>query len=89
MFDQVSSQLSGHFTAILRHSMSPCLGLTLGLVFLTAGCHVGNFSATLDEDSSLPQFEFSAIPSQSEPDIEVDSGETQASTGHFSGSGTP
>jgi len=38
------------------------------------GCHVGNFSASIDSDTRLPQFEFSAIPSQWEPlpgDIEA------------------
>ena len=45
----------------------PGLLLALGSI---AGCHVGNFSASIDSNSKLPQFEFSAIPSQSEPPVE-------------------
>ena len=50
-------------------------GLALALVLALAlgsisGCHVGNFSAEIDSNSKLPQFEFSAIPSQSEPPVE-------------------
>ena len=45
----------------------PGLLLALGSI---AGCHVGNFSASIDSNSKLPQFEFSSIPSQSEPPVE-------------------
>jgi len=45
----------------------PGLLLALGSI---AGCHVGNFSASIDSNSKLPQLEFSAIPSQSEPPVE-------------------
>jgi hypothetical protein len=59
----------------------PGLLLALGSI---AGCHVGNFSASIDSNSKLPQFEFSAIPSQSEPPVEgvesVESDEAGAST---------
>ena len=48
-------------------SLLPGLLLALGSI---AGCHVGNFSASIDSNSKLPQFEFSAIPSQSEPPVE-------------------
>lgn len=44
-----------------------CLGLGLGSA---PGCHVGNFSASINSDSRIPQFEFSAIPSQWEPLVE-------------------
>ena len=49
----------------------PGLLLALGSI---AGCHVGNFSASIDSNSKLPQFEFSAIPSQSEPPVESSEG---------------
>ena len=45
------------------------LNLLLASVALT-GCHVGNFSASFDSDSRLPQFELSAIPSQTEPPVQ-------------------
>ena len=47
-------------------SLLPGLLLALGSI---AGCHVGNFSASIDSNSKLPQFKFSAIPSQSEPPV--------------------
>jgi len=59
------------------------LVLCVGLVVL-GGCHVGNFSASIDSDSKLPQFEFSAIPSQWEPTVDkngVADGETDGRTG--------
>ena len=53
-------------------SLLPGLLLALGSI---AGCHVGNFSASIDSNSKLPQFEFSAIPGQSEPPVEsIESG---------------
>jgi len=53
-------------------SLLPGLLLALGSI---AGCHVGNFSASIDSNSKLPQFKFSAIPSQSEPPVEsIESG---------------
>jgi len=49
----------------------PVAGLVLCLATgMASGCHVGNFSASIDSDSRLPQFEYSAIPSQWEPAIE-------------------
>ena len=45
------------------------LYLLLASVALT-GCHIGDFSASFDSDSRLPQFEISAIPSQSEPPVQ-------------------
>ncbi len=45
------------------------LNLLLASVALT-GCHIGDFSASFDSDSRLPQFELSAIPSQSEPPVQ-------------------
>ena len=45
------------------------LNLLLASVTLT-GCHVGDFSASIDSDSRLPQFELSAIPNQSEPPVQ-------------------
>ena len=49
----------------------PVAGLVLCLATgMASGCHVGNFSASIDSDSQLPRFEFSAIPSQWEPAVE-------------------
>ena len=45
------------------------LNLLLASVALT-GCHIGDFSASYDSGSQLPQFELSAIPSQSEPPVQ-------------------
>jgi len=63
------------------------LALCAGLAVL-GGCHVGNFSASIDSDSKLPQFEFSAIPSQWEPTAdqdEVSESETDSRTGSQAG----
>jgi len=62
-------------------SLLPGLLLALGSI---AGCHVGNFSASIDSNSKLPQFEFSAIPSQSEPPVEsIETGESGGSGGRI------
>ncbi len=52
-----------------RRTTRTTLNLLLASVALT-GCHVGNFSASFDSDSRLPQFELSAIPSQTEPPVQ-------------------
>jgi len=56
-----------------RPAVRPPRGLVPGLVLILgsiAGCHVGDFSASIDSNFRLPQIEFSAIPSQSEPPVE-------------------
>ncbi len=50
-----------------RGAAALVLGLGLGSA---PGCHVGNFSASIDSNTRLPQFEISAIPSQWEPAVE-------------------
>ena len=45
------------------------LALSITLMVL-GGCHVGNFSASIDSDTRLPEFEFSAIPDQWEPNVD-------------------
>ncbi|MBQ17790.1 MAG: hypothetical protein CMJ65_11760 [Planctomycetaceae bacterium] len=47
--------------------LSRCL---VCLAIATAGCHVGNFSASIDSNTLLPRVEFSAVPEQWEPEIE-------------------
>ena len=45
------------------------LALSISLMML-GGCHIGNFSASIDSDTRLPEFEFSAIPDQWEPNVD-------------------
>ncbi len=54
----------------MRCRLGRCLGCFLVTIVAAAGCHVGNFSASIDSNTLLPQFEFSAVPGQWEPDIE-------------------
>ena len=53
--------------ALARPAAALVLCLGLGSA---PGCHVGNFSASINSDSRIPQFEFSAIPNQWEPVVE-------------------
>jgi hypothetical protein len=62
-----STRSNGNGLRGLLPVLLPALLLALGSI---AGCHVGNFSASIDSNSKLPQFEFSSIPSQSEPPVE-------------------
>ena len=62
--------------ALARPAAALVLCLGLGSA---PGCHVGNFSASIDSNTRLPQFEFSAVPSQWEP--EGEEFESQESTG--------
>ena len=77
-------RIDGNTLRGLLPGLALVLALALGSI---SGCHVGNFSAEIDSNSKLPQFEFSAIPSQSEPPVEsikavasVESDEAGAST---------
>jgi len=60
-------RIDGNTLRGLLPGLALVLALALGSI---SGCHVGNFSAEIDSNSKLPQFEFSAIPSQSEPPVE-------------------
>ena len=53
-------------------AFSPALATLAVSITLTVlgGCHIGNFSASIDSDTRLPEFEFSAIPDQWEPNVD-------------------
>ena len=53
-------------------TFSPALATLVLSITLTVlgGCHVGDFSASIDSDTRLPEFEFSAIPDQWEPNVD-------------------
>ena len=60
------------------------LGLSITLTVL-GGCHIGNFSASIDSATRLPEFEFSAIPDQWEPNVDQGGGSRSDTAGPADG----